>query len=354
VQRRTLTALAAALVLVMALVGACGGDSPDPEAGTEPQTRPVREEPDEVATPAGWKQVKPGGDCQCSDGSEFSFWVRDADPEKVVLLLDAGGACFSAETCDPERDLYTTAVEEGPSSGGVFDFADERNPFAGYSAVYVPYCTGDVHLGTRTTEYAPGLTVHHAGFANGTAALDHLTASFPGAREVVVLGESAGSVAAPIYGALVSDRLPDARVTVLADGSGSYPDDPAFNQVFDAWGTAGAVPPWTFPGLTVQAAAHDPDIVFARHDHARDDRQAVWDTILGLPASDLLARIDGNEAQIEAAGVTLHSYTAPGEEHVILTDGAFYTEDVDGELFVDWVTRLVAGEPVDDVYCTDC
>ena len=353
-QRRSSTALAAALMLVVALVGACGGDSPDPEAGTEPQTRPVREEPDEAATPAGWEQVKPGGDCQCSDGSEFSFWVRRADPEKVVLFLEAGGACFSAETCDPERDLYTTAVEEGPDRGGVFDFTDERNPFAGYSAIYVPYCTGDVHLGTRTTEYAPGLTVHHAGFANGTAALDRLAESFPGAKEVVVMGQSAGSVAAPTYGALVSDRLPDARVTVLADGSGSYPDDPAFTRVFDAWGTAGAVPPFSFPGLTIQAAGHDPDIVFARHDHARDDRQAVWDTVLGLPASDLLARMDANEAQIEAAGMPLHSYTAPGEDHVILTDGPFYTEEVDGVAFVDWVTRLVAGEPVDDVHCTDC
>ncbi|HEU0042633.1 MAG TPA: hypothetical protein VFQ15_09805, partial [Jiangellaceae bacterium] len=79
-----------------------------------------------------------------------------------------------------------------------------------------------------------------------------------------------------------------------------------------------------------------------------------WDTVLGLPASDLLARMDANEAQIEAAGVPLHSYTAPGEDHVILTDGPFYTEEVDGVAFVDWVTRLVAGEPVDDVHCTDC
>ena len=55
------------------------------------------------------------------------------------------------------------------------------------------------------------------GYVNGTAALDFVAATAPGASEVVVVGESAGSIAAPLYAGLVSDRLPDARITVLAD-----------------------------------------------------------------------------------------------------------------------------------------
>jgi hypothetical protein len=39
------------------------------------------------AETAGWEPIVPGGDCQCSDGSEFNFWVREADPEKVVFYL---------------------------------------------------------------------------------------------------------------------------------------------------------------------------------------------------------------------------------------------------------------------------
>jgi hypothetical protein len=356
VQRRSFSALVAALAMVGA--ASCGGDTgaggqpAADEGAAAPTDGPVAEGPAPEA--AGWEQVSPGGDCECSDGSAFSFWVHQGDPAKVVLFLEAGGACFSAETCDPERDLYTTAVEEGPPGGGVFAFADDRNPFADYSAVYVPYCTGDVHLGTRTTEYAPGLTVHHAGYLNGTAAVDHLAAGFPDATQVVVLGISAGSVAAPAYGGMVADRLPDAHVTVLADGSGSYPDDPAFNQVLGAWGIPGAVPPSSFPDLSVQAGTQHPDIVFARHDHARDDRQAVWFPILGVPEGDLLARMDANEALIEAAGVDLHSFTGPGEDHTVLTDGPFYTEEVDGVRLVDWVSNLVRGEPVDDVHCTGC
>jgi hypothetical protein len=315
---------------------------------------------------AGWERIVPGGDCQCADGSEFSFWVREANPDKVVFYLQDGGACFSAETCAPGSDLYQTTVAEGPTGeGGIFDFADARNPFADYSVVYVPYCTGDVHLGNTTTEYAPGLTVQHKGYVNGIAALDHLAATLPGATEVVVVGESAGSVAAPLYGGLISDRLPDARITVLADGSGSYPDVPRLNEIIAAWGTGDAiagwpdngaltVEPWSAPGLFIQSGRHQPDIVFARHDYSYDHNQKSWYPLAGIPAQDLLSLIDTNETQIEGAGVNLLSYIAPGDAHTVLSDGTFYAETLNGVKLVDWVTRLINGEHVDDVHCTDC
>jgi pectinacetylesterase len=349
------------LVALAAAVAACG-DSDD-DAGAVATTAPSTTA---TAGDQQWERVVPGGDCRCSDGSEFSFWVRKANPKKVVFYLQDGGACFSAKTCAPDSGLYQTRVDEGPTGeGGIFDFADERNPFADYSVVFVPYCTGDVHIGDATTKYAPGLTVRHKGYVNGTAALDRLAATFPAASEVVVVGESAGSIAAPLYAGLVSDRLPDARITALADGSGSYPDLPRLNEIIAAWGTGNALPgwagnggptarQWSFPGLFIQSGRHDPKITFARHDYAYDEHQKMWYPLAGIPEKDLLSRIDANETQIERAGVNLLSYIAPGSEHTALTDGAFYTEEVNGQPLVDWVTRLIAGEPVDDVHCKGC
>jgi hypothetical protein len=326
--------------------------------------------PDETGAAAGWERVVPGGDCQCSDGSEFSFWMREANPEKVILFLQGGGNCFSAETCAPGRDIYDRTIdhEDDPNGeGGIFDFADQRNPFADFSVVYVPYCTADVHIGNTTTDYGPDLTVHHKGYVNGAAALDHLAATFPRATEVVVMGESAGSVPAPLYAGLVSDRLPDARITVLADGSGAAPNSPDLNRrLFDAWGADNTMPAWpenagvaaeqwSAQQLVIQSGRHDPDIVFARHDYAYDERQTVGAALVfDSPVQDLLSLIDANETQIEAAGVNLLSYIAPGEAHTVLTDDPFYTESVNGERLVDWVTRLIAGEPVDDLHCTEC
>jgi hypothetical protein len=320
--------------------------------------------PSEVT--AGWERIVPGGDCQCSDGSEFSFWVRQANPNKVLVYLQDGGVCFSAATCAPDTDLYNTTIGEGPIGAvGIFDLTNERNPFADYSIVFVPYCTGDAHLGNITTEYALGLTVHHYGYVNGTAALDFVAATAPHSSEVVVVGESAGSIAAPLYAGLVADRLPDARITVLADGSGSYPDVPRINEIIAAWGFSTITPPWfastgsipeqwSLPDLFIQSGRHEPEIVFARHDYAYDEQQQRWYPIAGIPANDLLSLIDANEIQIEGAGVNLLSYIAPGDEHTTLSDGTFYTEEVNGQPLVDWVSRLVEGQPVDDVHCTDC
>ena len=342
-------------VLAAALAG-CGGDDGGEVAATAPTT---------TAAAEAWKRVVAGGDCQCSDGSQFSYFVREASPKKVVFYLQDGGACYSAETCAADNDLFTRSVEGPTGEGGIFDFADDRNPFANHSFVYVPYCTGDVHLGSVTTEYAPGLTVRHKGSVNATAALDDLAAAFPGATDVVVIGESAGSIAAPLYAGLAADRLPDARIAVLADGSGAYPDAAALNDVLAAWGFGNASPnwpesaglpaeQWSFPGLYIQSGRHDARIVFARHDYAFDEEQESRLSLIGIRARDLLARIDANEAQIEDAGVNLLSYIAPGDDHTVLSDGLFYTEAVNGVKLVDWVTRVVEGEPVDDVHCRKC
>jgi Pectinacetylesterase len=357
--------LAARLLLLAALaatVAACGDNDATTGAATTTRTTTAS------AGDQGWRRVVPGGDCQCSDGSKFSFWIRKANPKKVVFYLQGGGACFSAKTCARGSNLYTTSLrsDRGPTGqAGMFDLADKRNPFADYSMVYVPYCTGDVHLGNTTTRYAPGLTVRHKGYVNGTAALDYLAATFPDATNVAVTGESAGSIAAPLYAGLASDRLPKARITVLADGSGSYPDVPRVNNIIAAWGAANALPNWaksgsrsgkrwSFPGFFIQSARHNPKIVFARHDHAYDQVQEFFNSLAGIPAKDLRSLIDRNEALIENAGVNLLSYTAPGNAHTVLSDEPFYTEQVNGQRFIDWVTRLIERKPVADVHCRQC
>jgi Pectinacetylesterase len=364
--------LVARLLVVAALaatVAACSDDNGTSAAATT--TTNASTTTPSTATAAGgrgWRRVVPGGGCKCADGSKFSFWVRKANPKKVVFYLQGGGACFSAKTCAPGSDLYRANIRSagGPTGqAGMFDLADRRNPFADYSIVYVPYCTGDVHIGKTTKRYAPGLTVRHRGYVNGTAALDRLVARFPEATSVAVMGESAGSIAAPVYAGLVSDRLPKARITVLADGSGSYPDVPRFNNLVSTWGAGNALPDWaksggpsgkrwSFPGFFIQSGRHNPKIVFARHDHAYDEVQELWYPIVGVPVNDLLSLIDANESQIERAGVNLVSYTAPGSEHAVLSDEPFYTERAKGRRFVDWVTRLIERKPVGDVHCRQC
>ena len=327
------------------------------------------------AAAAGWERVVPGGDCQCADGSEFAFWERRADPTKVVFFLDGGGTCTDATSCaftglsagGGEASYDWSIYGEDPArEGGIFDVARHDNPFRDHSFIYVPSCTGDVHLGDVTREYSPELTVEHNGFVNGTAALNYLAEHYPDAAQVVVVGKTGGSIAAPVYGGLVADSLPDAQVTVIGGQSGHVPDDPELNaDIAELWGIHDTMPDWEVnQGLTardwgprrfwIQAGLHDPEIVLARIDYAYDGEAAQSAESLGLDPSELLAVIDANETAIEAAGVVLHSYTAPGDEHGLWEWDAFYTLEVGGVRVVEWVDALIAGQPVDDVHCDDC
>lgn len=345
-------------------VDTSGGES----TTVAPETTVPETSAPETAPPTQpeWESITAPADCMCFDGSGFTYFVRKADPSKVLFFFEGGGACFDAGTCGPDSNSFKRTVGDGPASrqDGIFDFSNPLNPFKDFSVVYVPYCTGDVHIGNTTHDYGNGVVIQHKGFVNGSTALNKLAELFPDAKELVVSGESAGSVPDPLYAGMARDLLPDARITVIADGSGAYPDIPGINAVIGgAWGTMNAVPDWpenagmtvekwSFPGLFIQANKHAPGIVFARHDYAYDKTQAFFSSLAGISADNLVELIDKNEAQIEAGGVDLFSYISPSDNHTVIGSPGFYTETQNGVSLLDWVTALVNGDPVQDNHCT--
>lgn len=321
--------------------------------------------------PAGhWEQIAGGEECRCADGSDYSYWVREGDPRRVVFYLQGGGACFSAATCSFSQGTYTVTADEtdDPSGlGGIFDFSNPANPLAGSSFVFAPYCTGDVHIGNNVQTYSDDLTVHHNGFANASAALAELHRRFGDAAEIVVAGSSAGSVAAPFFSGLVSDLYPDAKISVVADASGAYPSNPVINTAIGRlWGAFSIVPDWPVnqgltpadwgvPEMFVQSGLHDPEIRFARFDNAFDDTQLAFAELAGFDATNMDQLIRSNEAQIEAAGVAVSSYLAPGRDHTILGRDEMYSLEVQGVLFVDWLAEFLAADAATaDVACSEC
>ncbi len=336
-----------------------------PEATAGPDTTTAAPE---TATVGDWTAIPGGDDCQCADGSEFELWERPADPTKVVLYLQGGGACFSAETCGPDNPTYTRNLDLGvaPDFDGIFDETNAENPLAEHSIVYVPYCTGDVHLGDRTTEYSDTVTIEHNGFPNAMKGLETVLANYPDVEQLVVAGASAGSIPTPLFAGLAADSLPGVEIITLGDSSAAYPDAPALNATIGGlWGVLENVPDWSvndgitaeewsFPGLYVSAGTEHPEITFARFDYAYDAVQSSFAALAGIAADDLVTFIDQTEADIEASGVDVASYVAPGDDHTIVLGDAFYDMEVDGVRLVDWFTALVDGDVPADVRCTEC
>ena len=329
-----------------------------------------------------WEKVVGTDECECSDGTGFHYWMHQGDPTKVVFVLEGGGACFSAETCGSENgtskpDLENDLADEPgyiagdgtprPATAGLVDVANPDNPLAGYSVVYVPYCTGDLHLGDVTQDYGGGVVVEHKGRINATTALEGMAQEFPDAEEVVVLGFSAGSASAPLYGGLAHDLLPDADIAVIADASGAYPADEAVTAaigglwgIFDslpAWPESAGQPPtaWSLPGLFVQTGRHVPGIAMARVDTAEDGVQRRFSDLIGFAGTPLPELLDRNAEFIAAAGVEVSSWVGPGSRHVnTAADDVLYGSEVEGTALIDWISDFLAGEDVPDVRCEDC
>ena len=298
-----------------------------------------------------------------------------ADPTKVVFFLDGGGACLDADDVRVHRSRRVAVLqlehlgEDPPSAGGIFDLADPDNPFADYSFVYVPYCTGDVHLGDVTPGVLAGadrraqrLRQRHGGVDLPRRALSRCR---PGRRrrQDRRVGRRPG-LRRPRR--RPASRRPGHRVRRQ---SGAYPDDPDLNAEIlgEQWGAydddarlGGQRRPdradWGPPRFWIQAGLHDPDIVLARFDFAYDDgaeRASMERSELDTTTSS--ARSTPTRRRSRTPACVLHSYTAPGHDHgIVERPTSSTTLEVNGVRLVDWVAALIAGEPLDDVHCTEC
>ena len=207
------------LVLAVVLAGCAGGsEAQEPPPPPPPQPAPVPP-PAPPAPPAptppppsnaSWQQIAPGGKTLCARGDPFTFWTRVADPKKLVIFFQGGGACFNEETCAVGSRFFedTAGAEDNPAfDRGIFDLRNTRNPFRAWSSVVIPTCTGDVHIGDRRVQYG-NVIVEQRGWQNARAALRWAFANFPEVESVVVAGCSAGSVGSAFHVPAVLQRWP--------------------------------------------------------------------------------------------------------------------------------------------------
>lgn len=361
-----------ALVLSIALISASctSDDNASNENGnsSEVTTEPVEpsassdgDDSFQQGTPASWEKITAPRPCACSDGSAFHFWVRKADPSKVLFYLSGGGACFSEETCISEPTYTTNLSGDTEPDEGIFS-SHPDNPFADYSIVAVPYCTGDVHLGSQIHSYGEGAgsDIRHVGAINGVTALTTTAALFPDAEQVVVAGSSAGGAGSPLYAGLATDFYPDADIVTISDGAGGYPASPAISKAIGSlWGIPNAIPlwpgaspadsdAWTLPGLAVEANKHDPEIRFVRVDFDQDEVQEEFTAISGLGDDPLMVSLQGNEELIRSSGATVMSWIAAGNEHTVLPHDLVFDVTSDDLTLIDWLTAILNGEEVDN------
>ena len=359
-----------ATLLAIFVFSACQPESTTP-ASDAPQSTGTPTEAS--ATPTDWQKISPAANTTCSDGSPYSFFVRQGDPNKLLVYFQGGGACWFRQNCDPQMSpSYSIQVGNiDRANFGIFNLDNPDNPFKDHTTVFAPYCTADVHMGASNTVYPPveegqaDLVIRHQGRANVEAVLQWTYEHVPSPQSIFVTGSSAGAIPSPLYTALIADHYVNARIAQLGDGAGGYrrtnndsrPDEQwgTFDFITQEQGFANLRPEtMTYESLYIAAAQAQPDITFAEYDAAEDAVQKRFLSMSGQKDVALQQAIEANHADIRREVGNFSSYIAGGDSHTILGRPEFYTLASNGVAIRDWVAALANFETVENVTCAPC
>ncbi len=237
------------------------GSALDPDAST----------PLTPAPPTGWKWYEIQG-AVCRDGSQNGIYVKFTASDKLLVFIEGGGACSSPGFCDynpasvsqrigsflgddGERGatLLNSSLEnvrQQPGAEGIFAPSNAANPFNGWNMVYIPYCTGDVHFGTRTNVTVTGVAQpqQFVGHLNMQKFVARIVPTFRDKVDRVVLaGSSAGGFGVLLNFSMVQDAFGEVPVVALDDSSVPFPDKSLpvclQNRWRELWGFNDAFPP---------------------------------------------------------------------------------------------------------------
>ncbi len=193
--------------MVVVVVAGCGGD---PNDDSELVINPVRDVYD------SWLKIEPPG-VVCGNGSPYKFFVNYSNTtDNLVVVFEPGGACWDYDSCAGRNGIRGAANPDGlkdnhwEKASFISPFLsrfDYTSPSMTWNMVYVPYCTGDVHTGTKVAMYQggtadPDLTFHHDGHEAVQTVVSWIDANFTHVPKMLSTGCSAGGV-----GSLVNYRF---------------------------------------------------------------------------------------------------------------------------------------------------
>lgn len=219
-----------------------------------------------------WQQIELAG-TQCGNGSQYRFYLYDnPGSNNLLVLFEGGGACWDYATCSGQAGILGAAHPNGIPNNYIQEFqpkyvsplvngadpgipifrAKKNLPTNGWDMVYMPYCTGDVHVGNAVRTYTdptgvnPPITWRHVGYNNTVAAMNHVKTRFPTIGKALITGFSAGGVTSSagyykvrrilnptVKGYMLNDSGP-----VFPAPSSSYKSRPLHDLIKTQWSLA--------------------------------------------------------------------------------------------------------------------
>jgi hypothetical protein len=315
--------------------------------------------------------------------NSFHFYFKQGKSKNVVVYFNGGGACWNDATCvaslslasiPGQRPTYNPSIlaENSPdNAGGIFAEDEKANPFKDWTKVFIPYCTGDIHVGSSDTTYIDTdgsitgfsgtlVTVKHRGFDNFMAVREWLKNKYDSKKshkikKLLVTGSSAGGYGATLNFPYLQAAFPKAKTYLLADASEAIVTQGFIDSVFtfeQVWNVESTLPLLFNDALTTYSALGFNAEIFARLSEAYPN-PFTW----GLTEADFLyfyewnARMLGSVDYLSATSSNYQYYIGSGNIHTVLTD-AFATDEIphpfyqeqsaEGVKFTHWLDRFVS------------
>lgn len=338
---------------------ACDSDDPDDNGDEGPLA-------EAEANPGRWFFIETEG-AACRDGSPTGFGIRfQENSDNLVIYLEGGGACFSPETCATNPGSFGGEEFVGfvglGGSFGVFS-TDATNPVGDWNAVYVPYCTGDVHGGSAPDATVPGVdgVQQFVGHQNIEAYLAVLRPVFDDPDKVLLTGSSAGGFGTLVNFAQVADTFDNADLTLVNDSGPVFFDDAVFSPAlggafvqlfnFPAAFPADAAALFQPDGLQNVYAYYDgryPDATFGLSSYLQDETIRFFfgiDPLTGQPVEITGEQYENGLGDLNTmAPASWGTYFAPGTDHTFLR----FPDRYPGT-YADWLGSILDGNATDVV-----
>jgi hypothetical protein len=308
-------------------------------------------------------------DTKCRDGSPAGIALsKNSASTKLMIYLEGGGGCFDQLTC--LANPTNTSLFKAEKTTGVFNRANPENPVGDWNVVYVPYCTGDIHGGTRSDVTLDGVSgvQQFVGYLNIKQFLQRIVPTFPGATDVLLTGISAGGFGAALNAVSIAEAFPAVKMKVIDDSGPGVSTAVVPECLQQKWREI-----W---GLDQSFLKDCGDACANKNDYMQTYALAMTRTFQDRPSGLIESLQDGTITRFFAAGNNnctgtalveqvpidvyqgdllafrekakefplFGTYLPAGNKHTWLSDDGFYSANAGGVRLVDWVAKIVRGE----------
>ncbi len=298
---------------------------------------------------------------RCRDGSEAGYYLKRRTFEnRLLIFMEGGGACFNALTCSQSPP---NMGNQFPGQSGILAARDD-NPLNAWNTMYVPYCTGDVFVGSRNNVRVPGVRglQQFVGHDNLKLFLNQLGEQLPDPETIVVSGISAGGFGAAFNLPTVQSRWPNSAITLL-DDSGLLLEDAYLRPCLQSmirgmWGIDDVLPRDCTNCRNADGGGLSGMIGYIQEKFGDRQQGAVLSTsdsvlriFFGFSLNECRPFLPFMPASTYSRGVrslkanvlqgSIKSFIVPGETHTFISDNRFYQTRQGGQSLASWVGDLL-------------